>query len=144
MVICKGGDMIIKAHMKHFLFSILLLALFTYIGSGIASAQDCSSPGLRINRLADNVSVTTTGTKLSYTVPVGRSAVSFSRTYFSSGSATIAFTLNGVTINRVVGGSLFDGNWISLESGDTIAAVVVAKGTATTADFSISVVECSS
>jgi len=142
MVICKGGEMIINAHMKDFLFSILLLALFTYTGSGIASAQDCSSPGVRINRLADNVSVTTTGTKLSYTVPVGRSAVSFSRTYFSSGSATIEFQVRGVTINRVVGGSLFDGNWISLESGDTIAAVVVAKGTATTADFSISVVEC--
>jgi len=122
----------------------LLLALFTYTGSGIASAQDCSSPGVRINRLADNVSVTTTGTKLSYTVPVGRSAVSFSRTYFSSGSATIEFQLSGVTINRVVGGSLFDGNWISLESGDTIAAVVVAKGTATTADFSISIVQCDS
>ena len=136
--------MIINAHMKHFFFSILLLALFTYIGSGIASAQDCSSPGVRINRLADNVSVTTTGTKLSYTVPVGRSAVSFSRTYFSSGSATIEFQVRGVTINRVVGGSLFDGNWISLESSDTIAAVVVAKGTATTADFSISIVQCDS
>lgn len=136
--------MIINAHMKDFLFSILLLALFTYTGSGIASAQDCSSPGVRINRLADNVSVTTTGTKLSYTVPVGHSAVSFSRTYFSSGSATIEFQLSGVTINRVVGGSLFDGNWISLESGDTIAAVVVAKGTATTADFSISIVQCDS
>ena len=136
--------MIINAHMKHFFFSILLLALFTYIGSGIASAQDCSSPGVRINRLADNVSVTTTGTKLSYTVPVGHSAVSFSRTYFSSGSATIEFQVRGVTINRVVGGSLFDGNWISLESGDTIAAVVVAKGTATTADFSISIVQCDS
>ena len=138
--------MIINAHMKHFFFSILLLALFTYIGSGIASAQDCSSPGVgkRINALANNVSVTTTGTKLSYTVPVGYSAVSFSRTYFSSGSATIEFQLSGVTINRVVGGSLFDGNWISLESGDTIAAVVVAKGTATTADFSISIVQCDS